>query len=102
MRWSSTSLASVLFASVTLFSAAAHAACSLHHASDALPPAGSQPSPAQSLNENFPTTAQTPSGAWQQIEFANDPKGYAEAIRQAAKASIRIDGGKVKIDPNAW
>jgi len=102
MRRLSTSLASVLFASMTLIAATARAACPLQHATNALPPAGMQPSPAQSLNENFPTSASNTGGAWQQIDFKSNPQGYADAIRQAAKASIRIQNGKIQIDPTMW
>jgi hypothetical protein len=79
-----------------------HAACPLLHASDALPPSGMQPSPAQSLNENFPSSPPNANSPWLQVYFKTDPQGYAETIRQIAKASIHIQSGKIQIDNQIW
>ncbi len=91
----------LLIASFALLSpVTAHAACSLLHASDASPPQGSAPSPAQSINENFPTTLAASNAP--SIDFIANPRQYADAIRAIAKASIQIQSGKVSIDKNLW
>jgi hypothetical protein len=78
----------------------AHAACSLLHATDALPPQGSAPSPAQSINETFPATLA--GGNAPAIDFIANPQQYADAIKQIAKASISIQSGKIVIDKKLW
>lgn len=78
----------------------AHASCSLLHASDALPPQGSAPSPAQSINENFPPTLAVSNAP--AIDFIANPQQYADAIRAIAKASIHIQSGKISIDKGLW
>ena len=91
----------LLLVSLALLSpATAHAACSLLHASDALPPQGSQPSPAQTINENFPATLAVSNAP--AINFIKDPQGYADAIKAIAKASISIQSGKIGIDKKLW
>jgi hypothetical protein len=83
-----------------LFPVTAHAACTLLHASDALPPQGSAPSPAQSINEAFPATLAASNAP--AVDFIASPQQYADAIKAIAKTSISIQSGKVTIDKNLW
>src|SRR5262245_60361456 len=101
MHWSySGLLAAVLVAVPTV----GHAGCTLLHASDAQPPAGMQPSPAQSLNEDFPANPPSTYAAppWLQADFKKDPQKYADTIRALAKATIKIQAGKIQIDKQTW
>jgi hypothetical protein len=92
-----------IFAATTLLSPIdASANCSLLHASDALPPRGKPPSPAQSLNEAYPQTLQAVNPPWLQVDFKTNPQKYAEVIREMAKGSIHIQSGKVQIDKGIW
>lgn len=95
-------LKSILVVASLAAGSEAHALCQLAHATDALPPQGQQPSPAQSLNEAFPTTLPGGVPPWRQVDFKTQPQQYADVIRQMAKASIRIQSGKVQIDQSAW
>jgi hypothetical protein len=92
----------LLLAQLLVVPTASYAGCPLLHASDALPPLGTQPSPAQSLNENFPVNAPDPNAPWLQVDFRADPQRYAQTIREMAKASIRLQSGKIQIDNRMW
>jgi hypothetical protein len=98
MRWSVGTLVVHLLAVPTV----SHAGCPLLHASDALPPVGTQPSPAQSVNENFPSNQPDPNAPWLQVDFRTYPQQYAEIIREIAGSSIRLQSGKIQIDNRMW
>jgi hypothetical protein len=92
----------LLFAIALAAASEASADCPLLHSSDALPPQGAQPSPAQSLNEIFPNTLPGGIPPWRQTDFKTNPHQYAEIIKALAKASIRIQGSKIQIDQQQW
>jgi len=89
-------------AAFTIVASEVWANCTLLRATGGFPPQGSQPSPAQSLNEAFPTSLPGGVPIWRQVDFKTNPHEYADVVKTIAKNSIHLQAGKIQIDQNRW
>jgi len=89
-----------VLATLFLFCSEANALCDLSSPTDLKPPTNQPASPAQSLNENFPTAAPPVNHPWreQNVRFDTDPQKYADIIKSIAKSAIQLSASKISID----